>query len=1058
VHKIQFSEEKIKEIRTDYLKIPVRDRSKRSVALKCNAQARHTEVVDTVNNGTTRDVFLNLMQKRLLEVTPLAEFQRMKQVAQKLALDLCDLLHPDNVRSFQQQLGPGEICKLQTRANVIKDGTVVLRKDGRPQRMCFWSYSVHEGVCQHGTHSVDISILCDFSAKYFCFACKNDGYIIRSPFSSNTIRPKFYNSGPPPEFEGLNLRYINYADGQNPSLYMQEIQKLPDGNLVGSPRTIFLHGSMGSGKSYTTSKFISDSGVKRILSITFRTMLAKSNARVFNLEYYNNGFFTQGDLALLERLAIQLDSIERIAELEEIDGRVVRKFAVFDLVILDESESILNHISSSTLEGRKNRIFSFLEYITRFAKTVIVADADLGERSFAYIENTRRDSHIEFHRNPFVLKHTEYIDYKFKHRWVEQLVSEIFTRNKKIFVVSNSKGQLYHLEDRIRSEQARRGIEDYDFVKVLSSDMTGPEREAMAESVNIEWKRYQVLMISPVVGAGISFDEKHYDEAFVFATPRSCVPREVCQLLGRVRNLLNGKVHVYIQPRRGSASDVKPTKKLQKRLRRRQNDAILDFSGYNEEEETFTFVERSESLMNKILLLNENEKKKGREEFRCGFIETLQRNNPNLNYHFDVSGSFREEMRFEEEYNDFREQNEGFNAGLVSSQIDTSVIDMNVAKRRNQAGLLASDVPEIQENIVPLIIYEDTKSVLGLQRALTDEEKKYLENYLLVFGSEPCALKNKITDFMAFFVFTAEETFHTYDKVNIDPLFIGIDGQYQKVKTNIALSAEHFRATVNEWIHEIFHLAGHSDNCNFHNHLMRERLYTQEAQDFLKKQVPLLQQRFPEFPSLKKEPKYKKKLDLHIVADGCTIRSFANFITKHVLHVGELEKSKTCENHEKCKASHPNRFLLDVMRKISLRNLWIDNNMDVFEREKAKIQDYVLPPLMEPFDQLVATTDASVFTEQIDRMKIKESLQFEKLQRSKGSMEAKFDLEWKRTTDFFLEQDVYALDSSGSFSVPGDDFARTILEAPYKARTKRFISDVREEMDQKRRKLFDELS
>jgi hypothetical protein len=41
--------------------------------------------------------------------------------------------------------------------------------------------------------------------------------------------------------------------------------------------------------------------------------------------------------------------------------------------------------------------------------------------------------------------------------------------------------------------------------------------------------------------------------------------------------------------------------------------------------------------------------------------------------------------------------------------------------------------------------------------------------------------------------------------------------------------------------------------------------------------------------------------------------------------------------------------------------------------------------------------------------------------------------------------------------VPGDDFARTILEAPYKARTKRFISDVREEMDQKRRKLFDEL-
>jgi hypothetical protein len=144
-------------------------------------------------------------------------------------------------------------CFVQGHVRVANGGEV------KRQRLCFWSFDDGDEACQGGSHEVEIAACVDLSATYFCHKCKGRGVIVDSPIQAACIRPMRYDLGTP---EGFEDGYIDYEANDdflssNASPYMRDIGTI-GGRLFtpDSPRTVVLHGGMGTGKSTIIQKFL----------------------------------------------------------------------------------------------------------------------------------------------------------------------------------------------------------------------------------------------------------------------------------------------------------------------------------------------------------------------------------------------------------------------------------------------------------------------------------------------------------------------------------------------------------------------------------------------------------------------------------------------------------------------------------------------------------------------------------------------------------------------------------------------------------------------------------
>lgn len=717
-------------------------------------------------------------QARVLRMIVLAKdrgecprFARYQDVARKLAAKMLELLHPFNTGTEQPAcVDVGEVYKLRF-TTLVKDpnGVTQTRVNDRgvlkEQRLCFFSFEDGSTPCEQGSHQAELVVRSDFAVHYFCFHCKRRAEIVASPIDPRSrlrVRPNIYNE-PPSEFT-CPLDIVPYErddfEINNTSVFMREIKPLHNGRHWDHEvrRSVLLHAPMGSGKSFACKHYL-DAAERcvrrqlgrepRVLSVCFRTMLARSNSKTFNLVAYNDDA-AHGSLFQFDRVACQLDSICRLGQVEG-DLYVIKN--PWDIVLLDESESILSHLSSQTLDKRRAEVFEIFKLLVSCANTCIVADADLGHRTRYFISQVRPHCQLEYHRNPWVRTWLEYIDYKYFKSWLDALADALFGKNPKcVFVVSNHKRRLKTLErfllaelDRRRGDLRARAHTSADaaahlekleafgehFSRVIDAEQTGHQKKVLAEECNVEWKKFRFLGITPVVGAGISFDEKHFDQAFVYATPSSCCPRALNQLLGRVRNLRQNQVHIYLDEsnalREGPPvpsedalfAEIATQARNLKRIRLERMSAR-----FNPEQNTVTYAFQNEDeLLLRIHAMNQLESMTGRSDYRRELILCLQRNNPALNYRFNTKGEYRSDTRL---YGDLEVIAHGIEddemKAVVTQEAIEDATELERVKASNQRGAIAFDDNEnMQENVVKIIDKSDIQQQLGLESHTSEE-------------------------------------------------------------------------------------------------------------------------------------------------------------------------------------------------------------------------------------------------------------------------------------------------------------------------------------------------
>ena len=269
---------------------------------------------------------------------------------------------------------------------------------------------------------------------------------------------------------------------------------------------------------------------KKVLMVTYRITLAYEFESVFSefdFANYKNGDFT-GD-----HLINQTESLLRLTD----ETNVLPKY---DLIIMDEIESVLNQFNSPTFKGKASNTFELLVALCKNPTTKIISlDGDMADRSFTF---------IEYFNNALTIKNTcnfnnktlnMYMVTKEELRAFETKLMTDLGNNLKLVIPSMSATYGYELLKSINEKFPDKKV------LIYTSTTSDNEKQDIKGIVDL-WSSADVVIYTPTIEAGVSFDVVgHFDKLYGYMCGGSCAQRSYLQMLSRVRKFNTTEFNLY---------------------------------------------------------------------------------------------------------------------------------------------------------------------------------------------------------------------------------------------------------------------------------------------------------------------------------------------------------------------------------------------------------------------------------------------------------------------------------------------------------------------------------
>ena len=234
-----------------------------------------------------------------------------------------------------------------------------------------------------------------------------------------------------------------------------------------------------------------------------------------------------------KRIICQIDSLMRL------------KRDIYDIIIIDECESLARYMTSThfTKNLKATLIVSELESRVSDAGQVYIMDADLSDRCINFYKNNMKlKTNANFHL--IINNFKPYSEYQLTYchyaTWLRKILL-MLEANKKLVVAmaSNSKAKdLY-----------KKLLETYSEKKILliHRETTDEEKKTLLLKVNEEWIKYDIIIYTPSVCMGVSFDiTGHFDYIFAYGCHESLGAQEWCQMIHRIRSPINKEIYIAI--------------------------------------------------------------------------------------------------------------------------------------------------------------------------------------------------------------------------------------------------------------------------------------------------------------------------------------------------------------------------------------------------------------------------------------------------------------------------------------------------------------------------------
>ena len=253
------------------------------------------------------------------------------------------------------------------------------------------------------------------------------------------------------------------------------------------------------------------------------------------------------DFTLYSDVKGELDHAKLIIQVESLHRLCVQPGTeVPDLLILDECESIFEQFDSGLLKDNFNECFAKFQYMMRHSKHVICMDANITDRTYRMLKQMRPqfaravedESQVVYHYNRHKNAQADkYFVCGDKIKWLGVLYSCI-EADEKLAIPMSSLSEAKILVKNLAKKYPEK------FIKLYSSETTQREKKEHFADVNNYWNQFDIMVFTPTVSAGVSFEEKHFDKVFGYFTDQSC-PVETCQqMIGRIRDV--GSKELYM--------------------------------------------------------------------------------------------------------------------------------------------------------------------------------------------------------------------------------------------------------------------------------------------------------------------------------------------------------------------------------------------------------------------------------------------------------------------------------------------------------------------------------
>ena len=294
-------------------------------------------------------------------------------------------------------------------------------------------------------------------------------------------------------------------------------------------KTLFVKASMGSGKTVALinkiKKLFADKPAAKVLVLSFRCSfgrelnqkLAKADLD-FNLYSDIKDHITDAH----SRVVVQVESLHRL-----------RWTSPPDLLIMDEIESIQHQFISNT-QKKLSDCWSVYRWAMSRCDSFICMDADLNPDTVKYVMDTRQDKTDAVYVHNTYLKSSKRVVFTAKEGDLLAKMHDLLNHKKRLFI-ANTRSVEWNKSLKQTIEKRHRGI------KVRCYNSSNSSRKQIKEELenpNESWIKYDVVICTPTIQAGLSFDEKHFDIGLGFFCNIGPIQAKL-QMMGRVRTFLD---------------------------------------------------------------------------------------------------------------------------------------------------------------------------------------------------------------------------------------------------------------------------------------------------------------------------------------------------------------------------------------------------------------------------------------------------------------------------------------------------------------------------------------
>ena len=304
--------------------------------------------------------------------------------------------------------------------------------------------------------------------------------------------------------------------------------------------TMIVKGQKGQGKTHQLVDYIKKNEPKRVIFLSFRRSFSKELLkRLKPLGFKDYRGITGGIKDDVERVIIQVESLNRLHWTEQAD-----------LVVFDEIESIRSQLFSPTVRF-KTAVMEKYAMLMKTAKVVVAMDADVSGNTTLQIKQTRggKIHYIENEHKEIQEQFNEFYTTKMSTMQVE-LCRALDAEEKLVIPMNRSVKFMEALRSEIVAKYPEVKIQVYN-----SKTIRKKEVAEELDDVSVSWKKYDVVMYSPTISAGVSFDEEHFDKCFCYFVNNGKI-NAMRQMIGRVRNFSTNEYYYCLQAFGGTS---KPT-------------------------------------------------------------------------------------------------------------------------------------------------------------------------------------------------------------------------------------------------------------------------------------------------------------------------------------------------------------------------------------------------------------------------------------------------------------------------------------------------------------------